>query len=147
MAMRRGSLWGKVPGRYGSPMCGSPRAAADDLTIGRPSVTKLLKTLAATAVAIGAASAVPALAQNNPAPPAPHAETKAAFTAGLQAKFKSLDANGDGNIEASEADAANAKAAQRTEAALATKMDAEFARSTECGWRSSSGSTRNAISP
>jgi Ca2+-binding EF-hand superfamily protein len=95
-------------------------------TIGRRSVSKLLTTLAATAFAIGAAFGAPALAQE--ATPTPHAETKAAFTAGLEAKFKSLDTNGDGSIESSEADAANAKTAQRTEAALSAKMDAEFAR-------------------
>ena len=87
---------------------------------------KLLTTLAASAIVIGATSAVPALAQ--PAATAPQPETKAAFTAGLQAKFKALDANGNGSIEISEADAANTRAAQRTEAALSAKMDAEFAK-------------------
>jgi Ca2+-binding EF-hand superfamily protein len=91
-------------------------------------VHKLLTTLAASAIAVGAATAVPALAQDKAPATALHPETKAAFTAGLQAKFKSLDTNGDGIIEISEADAANAKAAQRTEAALNAKMDAEFAK-------------------
>jgi Ca2+-binding EF-hand superfamily protein len=88
-------------------------------------VSKLLTTLAATAIAIGAAFAAPALAQD--AAGVPHPETKAAFTAGLQAKFKSLDTNGDGSIEAAEADAANSRAAVRMEANLNAKMDAEFA--------------------
>jgi len=86
-------------------------------------VSRLTITLAA---ALGLSLAGPALAQAAK-PQGPTAQTKAQFTASLQARFKAVDANGDGGIDKAEVDASNARAAQNAEAALTKRIEQEFA--------------------
>ena len=88
-------------------------------------MTKMLTLFgSAAALAIGTALATPATAQDKPT----QMVTRASLTAQLQANFKALDANGDGSIDAKEADAANASAATRAEAKVSAEMDADFTR-------------------
>lgn len=88
-------------------------------------MSRLTITLAA---ALGLTLAGPVFAQAaKPRPAGPTAQTKAQFTASLQARFKAVDANGDGNIEKAEVDAANVRAAQRAEANLTQRIEQEFA--------------------
>jgi hypothetical protein len=100
-----------------------PPAAIRDYR--RRSLSKVLTTLAVTVLAMAAA---PGIAQTKPAAAAAQPETRAAFTAEIQAKFKSLDSDNDGSIEKAEVDAANTTAAQHAEARLNAQMDAEFAK-------------------
>lgn len=81
----------------------------------------LAAALAAIATVSAAAPAI--AAQDSPA-----IETRAEIGAKIEAKFKSIDANGDGTIDKSEIDAVNAKAAERTDATIEKKLQEEFAK-------------------
>jgi len=75
----------------------------------------------ATAVAPAAKAAAPAQAQQQ-------APTRAAFTKGLDANFKAIDANGDGTLSAAEIGAAELKVLQQRAGAVRTRMENEFAK-------------------
>ena len=84
------------------------------------------RSLISFAAAFGTLAMVPApaLAQDDAASAPP---TRAALKSNLDARFKTIDANGDGTIDKAEIDAANARVAQQTSAALSKRMEAEFA--------------------
>lgn len=92
-------------------------------------------TIAALAFAVALSSAAPAAAQTAAQRPAAQGAqgaqqqtTRANVLKGLDANFKAVDTNGDGNLSAAELAAAESKVQQRRIAALRTRYEGEFAK-------------------
>ncbi len=66
-----------------------------------------------------------AVAQTSPSQVPP---TRAELIASLQARFKAMDSNGDGTLDRSEIEAANAKLAEEAAAAISRRLEEEFAK-------------------
>lgn len=83
-------------------------------------------------LSVGAAALAvpaPALAQAaNAQPAAQTPPTRAVLSSSLEARFKSLDANGDKNLDKAEVDAINARIAKQADAVLSKQLEDEFAR-------------------
>jgi len=125
-----GAVDGAASTRYRPPL-------AIFLFVASKGESELSKVSVSLAVAAALGAAAPALASAAPTPaPKPGAPaakpqaapTRSALLKGLDTGFKAIDTNGDGFIDAAEAQAAEGKVLQQRVARARTNVEAEFAK-------------------